>query len=136
MEKQGARNLSKRQICQIPDASVPNTVLVCLWKIPQLDSIYFWYVYNFHNTIPNMSVDFITLTESPPVALGELGRGGHHFLSIIAPNDRLYMKFKTHWIFLACSVTRYIYGHFKPQKSTPWPKYPILISSMPKFAFW
>ena len=36
------------------------------------------------------------LTESPQVALGELGRGGHHFLSIIAPNDRLYMKFKTH----------------------------------------
>ena len=36
------------------------------------------------------------LTEYPPVALGELGRGGHHFLSIIAPNDRLYMKFKTH----------------------------------------
>ena len=39
---------------------------------------------------------YYKLTESPPVALGELGRGGHHFLSIIAPNDRLYMKFKTH----------------------------------------
>ena len=58
------------------------------------------------------------LTDYPWLALGGVGPQGWRIFFLLAPDDCLCMRIKTLRRFLVKSVTRCIYGHFKPQKWT------------------